>query len=225
MVNYMSKIRLSKFLKNSLNLTKTELFELFETKNVTVNDNKVNLSYIIKLDDVVKVDGKEIHYNNYVYYLYNKPRGVVCTNDKLRKDSYLNFIDIKERVFCVGRLDKDSSGLLILTNDGDLFHRLLNPISHVEKEYLVTTKKPINNDFINNITKSIIINNKKTKECKAMLIDEYTFKIILTEGMYHQIRIMVKMNNNEVNTLERIRIGNIKLENLKLGEVVEVTDI
>lgn len=228
----MNKMRLSKFLKNSLNITKSELYKLFEEHNVTVNGIKTNLSYIIKDDDVICVDGNKLEYSlneqceiNYVYYLYHKPCGVVCTNDIKVKNSYLNYLNLPQRVFCVGRLDKNSSGLLILTNNGNLFHDLLNPQTHVEKEYIVKTKRKIDDNFINNIQKSVIINGKATKPCQAFLIDNYTFKIILTEGMYHQIRIMVKMQKNEVVNLHRIRIGNIHIDDLKEGEIIKIDNI
>lgn len=215
-------MRLFNYIKNSLKITKSQFIEEYNKNHILVNDKIVNMSYIIKDGDIITYKGKKVEREDFVYYLYNKPRGLVCTNDLDNKDSYLKTISLEKRVFCVGRLDKDSSGLIILTNDGEYTNQLLNPLTHVEKEYIVRVKEKIDQDFIEKIQKPVILKGKLTKENKSYLIDEYTFGIILTEGKYHQIRKSVKIAGNYVTELKRIRIGKYKIEYVKEGEVIKI---
>ena len=171
---------------------------------------------------MITYKGKVIDKEDFVYYLYNKPKGLVCTNDLTNKDSYLKTINLEKRVFCVGRLDKESSGLIILTNDGQYTNELLNPITHVEKEYIVKVKERIDQEFIEKVQKPVVLKGKLTKENKSYLIDEYTFGIILTEGKYHQIRKCVKLAGNFVVELKRIRIGKYSIESVQEGEVLKI---
>ena len=217
------KIRLSSYIKNNVGLTRSELDKLFDCGLITVNDQNVGLSYIIKDSDIVKVNGQIISNKPLVYYLYHKPIGVISTNDKNIKESYLNFINIKERVFCVGRLDKLSSGLMLLTNDGKLSSLLLSPETHVEKEYLIKTFNEITESFINRINSDIYLDGKLLKKVTIKVIDNYHFSIILTEGKYHQIRRMVKISGNKVEELKRIRIAKLTLDDIKEGEVVQIS--
>ena len=199
-------MRLFNYIKNSLNITKSQFIEEYNKNHILVNDKIVNMSYIIKDGDVITYKGNVIEKEDFIYYLYNKPCGLVCTNDLENKDSYLKTLNIEKRVFCVGRLDKNSSGLIILTNDGKYTNELLNPLTHVEKEYIVRVKNRIDYDFIERVQQPIVLKGKRTKENKSYLIDEYTFGIILTEGKYHQIRKTVKLAGNYVVDLKRIII-------------------
>ena len=158
------KTRLSSFIKNNVGLTRSKLDQLFDNDLITVNDHKVNLSYIIKETDIVKVNGVIIENKPFVYYLYNKPVGVISTNDTSIKESYLNFINLDTRVFCVGRLDKLSCGLMLLTNDGKLADSLLNPETHVEKEYIITTYNEITDNFIEKMKGEIYLDNSLLKK-------------------------------------------------------------
>lgn len=218
-------IRLYNYVKNYGNYTKSEVIKLNNEKKILVNNEVKNISYIIRNGDEVKVCGSILKEIPNVYYLYYKPRGIICSNVPTLTNGLRNNINIKERIFSVGRLDKDSEGLLILTNDGYLQDELLSEKNHIEKEYLVTTKEKIDNQFIKNIQESIEIKGRITKKAKALFIDDYTFKIILEEGKYHQIRKLVQRESNKVVTLKRIRIGKIKIDNLKEGEVLKVEDI
>lgn len=215
-------MRLFNYIKNSLRITKSQFIEEYNKNHIMVNDKIVNMSYIIKDGDVVTYNGQIVEKEDFVYYLYNKPRGLVCTNDLENKDSYLKTINLEKRVFCVGRLDKESSGLLILTNDGKYTNELLNPITHVEKEYIVRVKEKIGQEFIEKVQKPIILKGKLTKENRSYLIDDYTFGIILTEGKYHQIRKTVKNAGNYVTDLKRIRIGKYKIDCIKEGEIIKI---
>ena len=216
------KTRLSSFIKNNVGLTRSKLDQLFDNDLITVNDQKVNLSYIIKETDIVKVNGVIIENKPFVYYLYNKPVGVISTNDTSIKESYLNFINLDTRVFCVGRLDKLSCGLMLLTNDGKLADSLLNPETHVEKEYIITTYNEITDNFIEKMKGEIYLDNSLLKKVTVEIIDKYHFSIVLTEGKYHQIRRMVKICGNKVKELMRIRIAKLTLKDIKEGEVIQI---
>lgn len=216
-------MRLMSYVKNYGGYTKSQLISLQNENRILVNGIKKNLTYIIEKEDVITIDNIVINKTDNKYYIYNKPVGIVCTNDINIKNNILNAINLPHRVFCLGRLDKDSHGLIILTNDGLLSNKLMNGNNDIEKEYLVKVKNEITSDFIKNIQKPMIISNKVTKPCKVFKIDNYSFRIILTQGMYRQIRKMVKLNNNFVVDLYRIRIGDILLSDLKEGEIKEIS--
>ncbi len=220
-MNTLSKIHLAKALKERGNYTKSEIKSLILNNKVLVNNTIQSLSYIIKPNDVITVNGKILEKVPMVYYLYHKPVGVICTNKKEIPDSIVNKLSFEHRVFCVGRLDKDTSGLIILTNDGSFSNNLMSPISNIEKEYVVTVKHIITNEFINNMQKPILLRGKETLPAIVKKIDDYTFNIIIKEGKYHQIRRLVIYNKNTVITLKRIRIGKYQLLDLKENEYIE----
>lgn len=215
-------MRLHQFLKDRFNLIKSEVEDFNIQHNVKVNgiSNKW-LSYILKPNDVVEVDGKiyEIITNEKVYLLLNKPIGIVCTNDKSVKNNLRDYVNHKERIFPVGRLDKDSSGIIILTNDGSIFNKILCSKHHVEKEYLLKVDHPINNIFLDLMSKGVPCLGKITKPCKLSYVSPCEFKITLTEGMNRQIRRMCKYFGYKVISLDRIRIGNLEKGQLKVGEL------
>lgn len=217
-----TKKHLAKFVKETGNFTKSEVKKLINEKRILVNGKLESLAYIVQDTDYITLDNKELKRVPLVYYIYNKPKGIICSNRTDAENNLVNRLNLPYRVFSVGRLDKDSHGLLILTNDGQFAHNLLNPVSHVEKEYIVKVKYPIDEIFIQNISKPIILRNKETLPCNAYLIDDYTFKIILNEGKYHQIRRLVIYNHNTVVDLYRIRIGDITLDNLEEGKIKEI---
>lgn len=220
-------MRLMSYIKSYCGCTKSELNKMQEQGLILVNGEKKNLTYIIKEGDVVTVCNKVIKEVPNQYFIYNKPIGVVCTNDLNVKNNIISHLNLKDRLFCVGRLDKDSHGLLILTNDGVFSNKLINGKNHIEKEYLVKVKDKITDDFIVNMSKSVVLRGKTTKECVVNKIDDYTFSIVLTEGMYRQIRRMVKINGNFVIDLYRFRIGNILINDLKEDEIrlINIDDI
>lgn len=220
-------MRLMSYIKSYCGCTKSELIKLQEEGFILVNGEKKNLTYIIRDQDVVTVKDRIIEKVPNKYFIYNKPIGVVCTNDLNVKNNIISHLNLKDRLFCVGRLDKDSHGLLILTNDGVFSNKLINGKNHIEKEYLVKVKDKITDDFIVNMSKSVVLRGKTTKECVVNKIDDYTFSIVLTEGMYRQIRRMVKVNGNFVIDLYRFRIGNILINDLKEDEIrlINIDDI
>ena len=206
-------MRLYLYVKNALDITRSEITKLHEQKKILVNNTFVNLTYDVLDTDIVTVDGKVIAKVPFVYYLYNKPKGIVCTNNKEVADSIRNNLDIPFRVYPIGRLDKESRGLLILTNDSSFTHKVLS--THYEKEYIVQVKDRISDEFITNMPKSMVLRGKDTLPCKVEKVDDYHFLITLNEGKYHQIRRMVVARGNKVIDLKRIRIGNIKLDDLE----------
>lgn len=216
-------MRLYLYLKNALDLTRSEVTKLNDDNRIVVNGKKVNLTYDVLDNDIVMVDDRIIEKEPFVYYLYNKPIGVICTNNKDYAGSIKNHLCIKERVYPIGRLDKLSRGLLILTNDAKFCHDVLS--THFEKEYIVKVEKVITDEFIKSMPDSIMICGKETLPCSVKKIDEYHFSIILREGRYHQIRRMVTYHGNKVVDLKRIRIGNIKLDTLEEGSYIRINDL
>jgi 23S rRNA pseudouridine2604 synthase len=150
--------------------------------------------------------------------------GIVCTTDTVReKNNIIDFINYPERIFPIGRLDKDSSGLILLTSDGDIVNKILRAGNNHEKEYLVKVKNPINNVFIQKMAGGVPILGKMTKKCKVERVDRFRFKIILTQGLNRQIRRMCEYLGNEVVELERYRLMNINLD-LPVGKWRHLTD-
>jgi len=148
-----------------------------------------------------------------VYLAFNKPRGIVCTTDTRReKNNIIDYINYPERIFPIGRLDKDSQGLILLTNDGDIVNKILRARNNHEKEYLVTVKKPITPSFIKKMGNGVPILDTVTRKCFVEKIDTYQFRIILTQGLNRQIRRMCEHLGNDVRQLKRYRIMNIQLD-------------
>lgn len=203
-------MRLLNFVKIYYGITKEKLMILYKENRILVNDKLEKLTYKLNDNDIVKINGKIITKFPFSYYLYNKPKGILSMiSDK--KESYINQINVKNKLMVAGRLDKDSHGLIILTNDLKACNEFLNKDNHVEKEYIVKTKEEIDLEFIEKISKPQFILNKYSKECIVKYIDNHTFNIILKEGMNRQIRRMAKNLGKTVIDLERIRFGNYKL--------------
>lgn len=215
-------MRINKYLalKNIASRRESDL--LITEKKVFINGKIALLGDKVNEKDKVEIKGEN---KNYVYFAFNKSKGVLThSGDDLNKDinAYLKKLNIKEKVYPLGRLDKDSYGLIILTNDGRITDKLLNPKFAHEKEYIVKTKYKLRSNFKEKMEQGVNIEGYKTKPAKVKIIDENTFSIILTEGKKHQIRRMVVALFNEVEDLKRIRIMNIKLEKLKLNTLREI---
>ncbi len=213
-------MRLYNVLKDELHLTKSELKEYFVSHLVYVNDVIANMLTLVDEASNIKAVSlitQEIMYfkvipKEYLYIAYNKPVGVECTNDKKNPNSILHFVDLKTRIYPVGRLDKDSHGLIILTNDNKFTNQVLNKENHVEKRYICKTLEEIDETFTNRLSKPILIDNKFTKECSTKLIDDHTFEIILKEGMNRQIRKMALSLKKRVIDLKRVSFGKYNLD-------------
>lgn len=208
-------VRINKYFSEMGYCSRREADKLVEQQRVTINGVLAENGTKVSKDDEIKVDGKIIqgNENRPVYILLNKPRGIVCTTDtKREKDNIIDFIKYPERIFPIGRLDKDSQGLILLTNDGDIVNKILRARNNHEKEYLVTTKLPVTKSFIERMSNGVPILGTVTKKCKVEKVDDFRFKIILTQGLNRQIRRMCEFLGNRVRRLERLRIMNIHLD-------------
>ena len=199
---------------------------LIEEGKVTINGEIPELGAKVEEDDQVEVEGKmigKIKKQNKIYLAFNKPIGVVCTTDtKVETENIIDFIKYPKRIFPIGRLDKPSEGLILLTNDGDIVNKILRARNNHEKEYIVSVNRPINRDFIQRMSNGVEILNTITKNCFVEKLGPKKFKIILTQGLNRQIRRMCEVLGYRVKSLKRVRIMNIKLD-VPIGKYREFT--
>lgn len=217
-------MRINKFLSEAGVCSRRGADKWIDDKRVKINDELATLGSQVEDSDVVKVDNKVITIDKgYVYIALNKPRGITSTTEKHIKGNVVDYVNHPERIFHIGRLDKDSEGLLLLTSDGDIVNEILRSENHHEKEYVVTVDKPITKEFIKNMSNGVVILNQKTLPAKLEQLNDKTFKIILTQGLNRQIRRMCETLGYNVKKLKRIRIMNIKLDGIKYGEWRDLT--
>lgn len=217
--------RINKFLSEVGYCSRREADKLIEAGRVTINGEIPEMGTKIAPTDVVHVDGKLIKNTKeeFVYLAFNKPVGIVCTTDtRVEKDNIIDFINYPKRIFPIGRLDKPSEGLILLTDDGDIVNKILRASNNHEKEYIVTVDKPISQTFIKHMSEGVPILDTISKKCVVEKLGTYEFKIVLTQGLNRQIRRMCEYLNYEVETLKRVRIMNIKLD-IPVGEYRELT--
>ncbi len=218
------EIRLNKYISETGICSRREADNLVEMGRVTVDDVKATMGTKVTKGQIVKVDGKSINkVENLVYIVLNKPVGITCTTEKNVKGNIIDFVKHKERIFPIGRLDKDSQGLILLTNDGDIVNKILRAGNNHEKEYVVTVDKMMTHDFINKMGSGVEILGTVTKECLVERQGKFMFKINLTEGMNRQIRRMTEALGYKVVKLERIRIMNINISKLRMGQWRDLT--
>ncbi len=214
--------RINKFLSEVGYCSRREADKLIEAGRVTINGSVPEMGTKVAPNDSVAVDGVTLENapRAFVYLAFNKPVGIVCTTDTtVEKDNIIDFINYPKRIFPIGRLDKPSEGLILLTDDGDIVNKILRASNNHEKEYLVTVDKPISQTFINRMSGGIYLEDLKqtTKKCTVKKVNSLTFKIVLTQGLNRQIRRMCSYLGYEVQTLKRIRIMNIHLD-MPLGK-------
>lgn len=223
-------VRLNKYLSDAGFCSRREADRLIEAGKVTIDDYVATMGQKVLPDQIVKVNGKEIKVNDdLILIAYNKPLGVECTTDKRNPDNIVDSINYPSRIYPIGRLDKNSQGLILLTNTGELVNNILKSSNFHEKEYIVKVDKPITAGFIKEMAEGVIIDLEdgkrkvKTRACKVKQIDKNSFSIILTQGLNRQIRRMCKALNYNVIYLERIRIMNIELGNIPIGHYRNVS--
>ena len=217
-------VRLNKYISESGFCSRREADKYIEAGSVTIDGKKAVMGTKVLKGQVVKVNGKNIYKEEeLVYIALNKPVGITCTTEHKVKGNIVDFVGHKKRIFPIGRLDKDSQGLILLTNDGDIVNKILRAGNNHEKEYIVTVNKPINQEFVQRMSNGIRILGQVTKKCYVKKEGPNTFKIILTQGLNRQIRRMCEACGYEVTKLKRIRIMNIDLGNLKIGEWRDLT--
>jgi len=218
-------IRLNKYLSEIGYCSRRAGDKLIESGRVLINNEPASLGQKININDEIKIDDKVIGVKKKkkIYLALNKPIGIVCTTDtRVEKNNIIDFIGYPERIFPIGRLDKPSSGLILLTNDGDIVNKILRTEHNHEKEYIVKVDKALSQTIIDRMSKGVPILDTITKECKIRKSGSNEFKIILTQGLNRQIRRMCEYFNYKVISLERTRIMNIKLD-LPVGKYRELT--
>lgn len=215
------KIRLNKFISESGACSRREADRYIEQGHVFVNGRRANIGVMVDKHDKVLLNGALIEpKNNDELFImaFNKPVGVVSTTEKGVKNSIVDYIGFHERIFPVGRLDKDSQGLIFLTNNGDIVNKILRAGNNHEKEYVVQVDKPITPEFIQGMANGVPILGSMTKKCKVSQVSTFVFSIVLVQGMNRQIRRMSEYFKYEVQKLERIRIMDINLKGIGIGE-------
>lgn len=212
-------VRLNKYIGESGYCSRREADKLIEKGAVKINNKVAIMGDKVSPNDKVYVNNKLISSTeDFVYLALNKPVGITCTTEHKIRGNIVDFIGHEKRIFPIGRLDKDSQGLIFLTNDGDIVNKILRAGNNHEKEYIVTVNKPITPEFIQKMSSGVPILDTVTKKCIVKREGKYVFRIILTQGLNRQIRRMCSYLGYEVTKLERIRIMNVSLGKLPIGK-------
>ncbi len=218
-------MRLNQFISASGYTSRRNADRLIEAGKVVVNGEVASLGLRVTEDDIVEVEGNRIlKQEEFIYLVLNKPVGITCTTDREIEGNIVDFIDYPKRIFHVGRLDKDSEGLILMTNHGDIVNEILRSHNKNEKDYIVTVNKDITQSFLDKMARGVEIYNPVRKEytvtdpCKIVKMGRRTFKLTLSQGLNRQIRNMAKKLGYRVVKLKRVRIMNIELGNLPVGK-------
>jgi 23S rRNA pseudouridine2604 synthase len=219
-------MRLNKFISETGACSRREADALIEAGRVTVNGAVAVLGTQVEASDAVCIDNKPIGAaKKHVYIALNKPPGITCTTERHVEGNIVDFVRHRERIFPIGRLDKDSEGLILLTNNGDIVNEILRQENEHEKEYVVTVDRPVTEIFLNGMATGVRILGTVTKPCRVRRVDRCVFKIILTQGLNRQIRRMCSFFGYKVVRLQRVRVINVTLDGLKLGQWRELKPI
>ena len=220
-------IRLNKFFFFFGVCSRRAADKAIEAGEVFVNGKPAVMGQRIMTSDTVEYEGKLVSNDNKkkVLIAYNKPAGIVCTAEKREKNNIIDHLKYPERIYPIGRLDKDSTGLILLTNQGDLVNKIMRAVNAHEKEYIVSVDKEITGDFIKKMSSGVYLDELEvtTRKCKVKKLSKYEFNIVLTQGLNRQIRRMCQMLGYRVKTLKRVRIMNIELSDLKEDTYRDVT--
>lgn len=217
--------RLNKYLSEIGHCSRRAADKLIDQGRIQVNGKAVVMGQKVSPQDRIEVDGilVENHQEGSVYIAFNKPKGIVCTSDtRVEKDNIIDYINYPSRIFPIGRLDKMSEGLILLTNDGDIVNKILRARNNHEKEYIVTVNKPVTEEFVEKMGSGVPILDTVTKPCFVEQIHKKQFRIILTQGLNRQIRRMCEFLEYRVVELKRVRIMNLKLDT-KVGRYRDLT--
>ena len=212
------EVRLNKYISETGFCSRREADKLIEQGRVKIDGVKASTGMKVSKGQSVYVDGKPLKVENeLVYIALNKPVGITCTTESKIKGNIVDFINHEKRIFPIGRLDKDSQGLIFMTNDGDIVNKILRAGNNHEKEYIVTVNKPITDEFIKGMSNGVPILGTVTKKCLVKKESKNSFRIILTQGLNRQIRRMCQYLGYNVTKLERVRIMNVTLDNIPMG--------
>lgn len=221
------EIRLNKYMSEAGICSRREADRLIEAGKVTIDGKVAAVGSKVLPGQKVEYSGKSLHKEEEnILLAFNKPVGIVCTTtDKQGKNNIVDYIGYKKRIYPIGRLDKESQGLIIMTNNGGIVNKILKSVNGHEKEYIVRVDKAITENFVKRMSEGLYLDelDRETKPCFVKQESKFTFRIILTQGLNRQIRRMCKVLGYHVVKLERIRIMNIELGNLKIGEYREVS--
>ena len=212
-------MRINKFISEAGQASRRGADKLITEGRVTINGKRATIGSQVEPGDDVRVNGNQLFVaRNNVYIALNKPVGITSTTEKGVKGNIVDLVNHPFRVFHIGRLDKDSEGLILLTNDGDIVNEILRSENQHEKEYVVSVDRPITPEFLKQMSEGVKILDTITLPCKVEQLSKYDFKIILTQGLNRQIRRMCEELGYNVYRLQRIRIMNIQLDNLPVGQ-------
>lgn len=218
-------MRINKYLSEAGVCSRRKADELIDSGRVTINGEIVSKGSQVEEGDIVAVDGERLsEKKNEIYIAFNKPIGIECTASKDSPDNIIDYINYPERIYPVGRLDKNSEGLILLTNDGELSNSILKARNYHEKEYVVRVDRPVTDDFIQKMSSGVDILETTTRPCKVEKTHSNEFKIILTQGLNRQIRRMCEALGYRVTKLRRIRVVNIRLGDLEKGKWRHLTE-
>jgi len=222
----LEKKRINKYISEVGFCSRRKADDYISAGRVYINGIKAVLGSKVNIDDEISIDGEVIQYKDKkkVYIAFNKPVGIECTGNEKIKGNIIDFINHKERLFTIGRIDKQSEGLILLTNNGDIVNNVLRAENKKEKENLVTVNKKISYEFIEKMRRGVRIMGRMTRRCYVEKTFENRFKIVLTQGMNRQIRRMCEELGLRVTKLKRIRIMDIHLSDTKIGEYRDLND-
>lgn len=219
-------IRINKHIAETGFCSRREADRLLSARRVTVNGIVAGTGAVVGEGDEVKVDGQPLRARavqkstgrRHVYIVLNKPVGITCTTESAVKDNIVEFVGHEQRIFPIGRLDKDSEGLILMTSNGDIVNQILRAENGHQKEYLVAVNKPVTDEFLRGMARGVRIHNEMTLPCRTSRIAKYGFRIILEQGLNRQIRLMAAEFGYRVTQLRRVRIDNVKIGALKPGQ-------
>jgi 23S rRNA pseudouridine2604 synthase len=224
-------MRLNKHISDTGFCSRREADRLVAEGRVTVNGLRARIGAEVGEGDEVKVDGQSLKartaakgQRRHVYIALNKPVGVTCTTESAVKDNIVDFVGHEQRIFPIGRLDKDSEGLILLTSNGDIVNEILRAENKLEKEYLVAVNHEVTPEFLRGMARGVPVHGETTLPCRTSKLARFGFRIILTQGLNRQIRLMAAHFKYRVKQLVRVRIGNVKLGRLKPGQWRNLTD-
>ena len=224
--------RLNKHIGETGYCSRREADRLIAERRVTINGQVVGMGAQVEPGDDVRVDGQELRARapkagarRHVYIALNKPAGITCTTESAVDGNIVDFVAHERRIFPIGRLDKDSDGLILLTSNGDIVNAILRAENNHEKEYLVGVNRPVTPEFLSGMARGVRIHGQLTKPCRTAKLAKFGFRIVLTQGLNRQIRLMAQAFDYKVTQLRRVRIVNIKLGALKPGQWRNLTDL
>lgn len=219
------EVRLNKYLSEAGICSRREADKLIESGRVTVDGKVATTGMKVTGENLVCVGKKPVKpIQEMVLLAVNKPVGIVCTEEKKEKHNIIDFLKYPTRITYIGRLDKDSEGLLLMTNNGDIINKMMRAGNAHEKEYKVTVNRPVTDEFLRKMSEGVPILDTVTRTCKVEQIGKFKFRIILTQGLNRQIRRMCEYFGYKVTRLERVRVMNITLGDLKPGQYRKVTE-